>query len=112
LHGDNVDLRFTRVESVDETGIIGVDKQKDEFDVIIWATGFTGKYYVALSPFENNSNLTLATMPFQTSKIYGRGGEELHDRWAKQGAPSAYAGMMSPSFPNFCMIIPWPKMYH
>jgi cation diffusion facilitator CzcD-associated flavoprotein CzcO len=43
LHADNINLRFTRVESVDETGIIGADKGRDEFDVVIWATGFAGK---------------------------------------------------------------------
>ncbi|KIX96481.1 uncharacterized protein Z520_07747 [Fonsecaea multimorphosa CBS 102226] len=85
LHADNVDLAFTRVSGLHENGIIGQDGSKRDFDVIIWATGFT------------------ATMPFQSSKIYSRGGKEIHSLWEKRGAPSAYKGMMYPDFPNFFM---------
>lgn len=41
-------------------------------------------------------------MPFQGMKVYSRSGEEIHDRWTKEGAPSAYAGMQYHDFPNFC----------
>lgn len=42
LHGNNVDLAFTRVEKTFDKGLIGTDGSKKEFDIIIWATGFTG----------------------------------------------------------------------
>lgn len=41
-------------------------------------------------------------MPFYKTKVYGRSGEELHDRWRREGAPSAYAGMAVYDCPNFC----------
>ena len=44
-------------------------------------------------------------MPFYMTKVYGRSGKELHDRWAQEGAPSAYAGMAVPDCPNFCLSI-------
>jgi len=45
----------------------------------------------------------LATMPFQSTNVFSRGGMEIHDIWNKRGAPSAYKGMMFPDFPNFCV---------
>jgi cation diffusion facilitator CzcD-associated flavoprotein CzcO len=83
LHNKNVGLQFTRVKNVTPHGIQGADGNVKDFDIIIWATGF------------------LATMPFASTKVYGRTGEELHDRWNKEGAPSAYAGLAVPDFPNF-----------
>lgn len=48
--------------------------------------------------------IVVATMPFANTKLYGRSGEELHDRWNREGAPSAYAGMATHDMPNFCML--------
>lgn len=42
LHNENVDLAFTRVQNVYENGLIGTDGSRREFDIVIWATGFTG----------------------------------------------------------------------
>lgn len=44
-------------------------------------------------------------MPFYNTKVFGRSGEELHDRWAREGAPSAYAGLATHDFPNFCKLL-------
>jgi len=44
LHANNVDLAFTRVKSLHEHGIVGADGSRKDFDIIIWATGFTGKW--------------------------------------------------------------------
>ena len=41
-------------------------------------------------------------MPFANVKLVGRSGEEIHDRWNREGAPSAYAGMATHDMPNFC----------
>lgn len=45
-------------------------------------------------------------MPFEDTKVYGRSGKELHDRWTAEGAPTAYAGMQYPDLPNFCELLP------
>lgn len=50
-------------------------------------------------------------MPFENTKIFGRTGEELHARWTREGAPSAYAGMVTNDFPNFCMFLLKPRKY-
>jgi NADH dehydrogenase FAD-containing subunit len=42
LHADNVELLFTRVDKVTETGVVGKDGSHRDFDVIIWATGYLG----------------------------------------------------------------------
>lgn len=42
LHADNVSLQFTRVQEVTSTGLVGHDGNKEDFDIIIWATGYLG----------------------------------------------------------------------
>ncbi|OCK80944.1 FAD/NAD(P)-binding domain-containing protein, partial [Lepidopterella palustris CBS 459.81] len=85
LHADNIDLAFTRVSEVTESGLVGKDGSRRDYDIIIWATGF------------------LATMPFNGIKLYGRDGQELHDRWEEEGGPRAYAGVATKGFPNLYM---------
>jgi hypothetical protein len=84
-----------------ENGVIATDGSKRDFDVVIWATGYTG------TQCKNFKMCVIAkaravTMPFQDTKVYGRSGRELHDRWKSEGAPTAYAGMQYPDLPNFC----------
>jgi len=43
-------------------------------------------------------------MPFYNTKVYGTSGEELHERWNREGAPTAYAGLATYDFPNFYMM--------
>ena len=72
------------VEYLTETEIVDSTGAAREVDAVIMATGFQPANYLA------------------QLKVVGRGGEELHERWA--GEPSAYLGIGVPGFPNFFMI--------
>jgi 4-hydroxyacetophenone monooxygenase len=84
LKGENVQVVTDPIAEITPAGVATKDGSAHEADVIIYATGFTASRF--LSPM----------------KIFGRGGTELHDKWA--GDPRAYLGMTTPGFPNFFMI--------
>ena len=83
LKRPNVELVTAPIARITETGIETGDGRQD-FDVIIYGTGFTASDFL------------------RTYKVKGRGGRELHDQWA--GDARAYLGMTAPGFPNFFMI--------
>jgi cation diffusion facilitator CzcD-associated flavoprotein CzcO len=56
LHSDNVDLKFTRVKEVTETGLVGADGSKKDFDIVVWPTGFLGSCRAILSTRTTRSN--------------------------------------------------------
>ncbi len=65
-------------------GVVTVDGELHEFDVLIYGTGFQPSKF--LTPM----------------KVVGRGGVDLHDRW--DGDARAYLGVTVPGFPNFFML--------
>jgi 4-hydroxyacetophenone monooxygenase len=84
LHRDNVTLTTTGIEKIVPEGVVTVDGELHEFDVLLYGTGFQPSKFL---------------MPM---KIVGRGGVELHERW--DGNARAYLGVTVPGFPNFFML--------
>jgi cyclohexanone monooxygenase len=72
------------VKELTDTGVVDANGDEYHFDTVVLATGFDAANYLG------------------NYKVYGEGGEELHDRW--QGEPEAFLGMMVPGFPNFFMM--------
>ena len=65
-------------------GVVTVDGELHEFDVLLYGTGFQPSKF--LTPM----------------KVVGRRGVDLHDRW--NGDARAYLGVTVPGFPNFFML--------
>ena len=65
-------------------GVVTVDGELHEFDVLLYGTGFQPSKF--LTPM----------------KVVGRGGVDLHERW--DGDARAYLGVTVPGFPNFFML--------
>ncbi len=84
LKRPNVQLVTDGVASIDETGIRMVDGTHHDVDVIIYGTGYQASNF--LTPM----------------RVVGRGGVDLHDRWA--GDARAYLGVTIPDFPNFFVL--------
>ena len=84
LHRDNVTLTTTEIEKIVPEGVVTEDGVLHEFDVLLYGTGFQPSKF--LTPM----------------KVVGRGGVELHERWA--GDARAYLGVTVPGFPNFFML--------
>ena len=83
LKRDNVQLLTDPVDCITGKGVRMQSGVEHEFDVLVYATGFKASSF--LHPM----------------KIYGLGGQELHEAWA--GEPRAYKGITIPGFPNlFC----------
>jgi 4-hydroxyacetophenone monooxygenase len=86
LRRDNVELVTEPIERITERGVRTAGGEH-EADVLIYATGFTASDFLV------------------PMRITGRGGTELHERWA--GDARAYLGITVPGFPNlFCMYGP------
>lgn len=84
LTSDHVQLVTERITEITETGVVTADGHTEEADVLIYGTGFAASDF--LTPM----------------KVVGRGGVDLHERWA--GDARAYLGMTLPDFPNFFML--------
>jgi 4-hydroxyacetophenone monooxygenase len=84
LKRDNVDLITSGIEKITPKGIVTADGVEHPADILIYGTGFKASQFLS------------------TYKVYGKGGVELHDKWA--GDARAYLGMTVPDFPNFFMI--------
>ncbi|KAI1617827.1 cyclohexanone monooxygenase [Exophiala viscosa] len=89
IQKDNVDVHFTPVEKIDETGVIGGDGVHREVDTIVCATGFDVSYRPRFP-------------------IIGQNGVDLADKW--KVCPEGYLGLAIPEFPNFLTFIGpnWP----
>jgi 4-hydroxyacetophenone monooxygenase len=81
LTRDNVELITDDIVGLGENTIKFADGTEREVDMVVTATGFDILKY--LWPAE----------------YIGRGGMNLHERWAEED-PRAYIGMMVPNFPN------------
>jgi 4-hydroxyacetophenone monooxygenase len=84
LHRDNVTLTTTGIERIVPEGVVTVDGELHEFDVLLYGTGFQPSKF--LTPM----------------KVVGKGGVDLHGRW--NGDARAYLGVTVPGFPNFFML--------
>jgi len=80
LKKDNVALVTEPIDRFTEDGLRLESGEEYAFDAIIYGTGFQASSF--LHPM----------------KIYGLGGQELHDLW--DGEPRAYKGITVPGFPN------------
>jgi cation diffusion facilitator CzcD-associated flavoprotein CzcO len=76
-----IDLHANPIARITETGIETADGVHQEFDVIIWATGFD-----------------FGTGALRRIDIRGRDGEKLAERWSR--GPLTFTGTMSHGFPN------------
>jgi 4-hydroxyacetophenone monooxygenase len=84
LKRDDVTLTTDGIERITPEGIVTVDGQLHEVDVIIYGTGFQPSRF--LTPM----------------KVVGRGGVDLHGSW--DGDARAYLGITVPRFPNFFLL--------
>ena len=78
-----VDLNETPILTITEAGIETADGEQ-EFDIIVWATGFDG-FTGALTRMD----------------VVGEGGRLLRDEWSR--GVVTYLGAMVPGYPNFFM---------
>lgn len=85
----NVDVHFTAVNEITETGVIGADGIEREVDTIVCATGFDVTYRPRFP-------------------IIGKNGVNLYDKW--KDTPESYLGLACPDMPNWLMFIgpTWP----
>jgi 4-hydroxyacetophenone monooxygenase len=84
LRREDVELVRTAIDHIDANGVVTVDGQRYDADVIVYATGF--QMSKVLFPME----------------IVGRNGVSLNAVW--QDRPTAYLGITVPEFPNFFMM--------
>ena len=82
----NVEVIGSALERVTETAVIGPDGAARPVDAIILGTGFDVHDYLG------------------TMRVRGRGGRDLGELWAKEGA-HAYLGVTAPGFPNFYTLV-------
>jgi cation diffusion facilitator CzcD-associated flavoprotein CzcO len=86
LHEKNLSLVPEGISKVDATGITSESGVREEFDVIVLATGFEVTNF--LGPL----------------KIIGKNGVDLHKQWHEHVGAQAYMGMHVHNFPNFAMM--------
>jgi len=85
----NVDVHFTGVNEITETGVVGADGIEREVDTIVCATGFDVTYRPRFP-------------------IIGKNGVDLYEKWKHE--PEGYLGLACPDMPNWLMFIgpTWP----
>jgi 4-hydroxyacetophenone monooxygenase len=84
LKRDNVELVTDRIERITPAGIVIDGRGEEEFDVIVYATGFTASEFLA------------------PMTIKGRGGRDLGEHWS--GDATAHLGITIPRFPNLFLM--------
>jgi cation diffusion facilitator CzcD-associated flavoprotein CzcO len=85
LDRDNVKVVTAPIERIEAGGVVTHDGALHEADVLVYATGF-----------ETTSFLT-------PMRVRGVRGEDLNEKWAREGA-EAYLGITHTGFPNFFMM--------
>jgi len=85
LKRDNVVVQRTPIAAIDAQGIRFSDGSHEEFDLIVYATGFHASRFL---------------MPMT---VLGEGGVDLHSTWDGDDA-RAYMGMTVPKFPNLFIL--------
>jgi cation diffusion facilitator CzcD-associated flavoprotein CzcO len=86
LHAPNLSLVPEGISKVDATGITSESGVREEFDVIVLATGFEVAGF--LGPLT----------------IIGRDGIALHDQWDTGVGAQAYFGVHVHNFPNLALM--------
>lgn len=86
LHSQNLELVAEGIQKIDATGIVSESGVKDEFDIIVLATGFQVQNF--LTPM----------------KIVGKTGVTLEDQWAWGKGAQAYMGSYVHNFPNMAIL--------
>jgi cation diffusion facilitator CzcD-associated flavoprotein CzcO len=86
LHASNMELVNEGLTKVTETGIVSQHGTVDEFDVIVYATGYKVSQF--LTPMEVN----------------GINGASLREQWKENRGAQAYMGTFVHNFPNFAML--------
>lgn len=81
----NVHLETNGIDHIDAQGVVTKNGEKQEFDVLILATGF--------SPFNF----------MRPMELTGRDGLSIEDAWAKK--VQAYRSVCLPGFPNFFLML-------
>ncbi|KAH7070063.1 hypothetical protein FB567DRAFT_218995 [Paraphoma chrysanthemicola] len=89
IQKENVDVHFTAVDEINETGVIGSDGKHREVDTIVCATGFDVTYRPRFP-------------------VIGKNGVDLYEKW--KDTPEAYMGVGCPDMPNWLIFIgpTWP----
>ncbi|KAK7743956.1 hypothetical protein SLS62_010418 [Diatrype stigma] len=86
LNRKNVHLLPEGIREITETGIVSASGRKDDFDIIVLATGFQVSEF--LTPMH----------------IVGATGKSLADQWKECRGAQAYLGTYVHNFPNLAMI--------
>ncbi|KAI4602224.1 hypothetical protein KJ359_009462 [Pestalotiopsis sp. 9143b] len=86
LNNSNVELLAEGIQEITETGIISSSGIRDDFDIIVLATGFQVSQF--LTPMH----------------IVGSTGVALHDQWAQCRGAQAYLGTHVHNFPNMAIL--------
>jgi cation diffusion facilitator CzcD-associated flavoprotein CzcO len=86
LHSANLEVVPEGIEHIDATGIVSSSGKKDEFDVIVLATGFQVSQF--LTPME----------------VFGKMGVSLAQQWKEARGSQAYLGSYVHNFPNFAIL--------
>ncbi|KAG9186591.1 hypothetical protein G6011_09699 [Alternaria panax] len=86
LHEENMNLVPEGISKVDATGITSTSGVREEFDVIVLATGFEVANF--LGPL----------------KMVGRNDVDLHAQWNSGSGAQAYMGVYVHNFPNFALM--------
>lgn len=84
IQRDDVDLITEPIDRITPDGVRTADGVEHPADVLVWGTGFTASEFL---------------MPM---RVVGRGGVELHDRWA--GDARAHLGITLPGYPNLFLL--------
>ncbi|MFN2450858.1 MAG: flavin-containing monooxygenase, partial [Candidatus Dormibacteria bacterium] len=80
----NVEVVTTGIREIRPHSIVAGDGTERAVDTIVWGTGFRATEFPI------------------ASRVVGRGGLSLADRW--QGSPTAYLGVTVPNFPNLFLM--------
>ncbi|KAI0873003.1 monooxygenase [Hypoxylon argillaceum] len=86
LNNKNVRLIPEGIKEITETGIVSTSGKRDDFDIIVLATGFQVSQF--LTPMH----------------IVGATGKALHDQWAECRGAQAYLGTHVHNFPNLAIL--------
>ncbi|KAH8823608.1 hypothetical protein DL96DRAFT_1615026 [Flagelloscypha sp. PMI_526] len=109
LSRPNVSLSNEPVEGIVDKGLKLQNGNIKEFDVIIFATGYTYRKPLLIPLFSPSSLNLLSQESPDLMRLQGRNGKTLKEFSDERGGPSAYLGGWVPEFPN-CSILLGPNV--
>ena len=86
LNEPNLEVVPEGIREITETGIVSSTGKKDDFDVIVLATGFQVQQF--LTPME----------------VIGKEGKSLNQQWKEHRGAQAFMGSYVHNFPNFAIL--------